>query len=1096
MRRQRQGVLVLAAVVGLVILIVTLAVAAWFYKLHVLDERGEHLQREAILEVIAMESPVLYSDGETPIGVFFAREHRVYVPYADIPEAWVQAIVAAEDQRYWDHPGVDLKGIARAMWQNVKARSVVAGGSSLTQQTAKNLYYRPDRSLRSKLEELLNALRLEAHYSKQDILEFYANQFHVSSNGRGLGIAARYFFDKQPSELDVQECAFLAGLVKAPARYNPFIGNEDQRERNIARAQARTAYVLGRMLAEGALDRATHDRLVARPLAFDRGTFRYDSSILLDEVERRLSLSPFPELFEAAGIDNPSTAGIRVVTTVDVTAQAAATHGLWHHLTEVGGWLEGVRAEDFVTAGPVTTTAGPPRPLSFRVARVTGRSDDGVRLDLGGHDGLLDGDAVERVASTLTRARLENRYARTAAEDREALSKALEPGAHVWVSVRTDSGEAPYLCDLEHRPELQGAALALDQGRIRAMVGGNDNRNFNRAVTARRQLGSTWKTLVLHAALQLGWTPTDTLDNRRGVFPFEGTWYHPRPDHQSKPYVSLAWAGVRSENLATIWLLYHLTDRLNDEQVRRLAELTGLARRHGEPRTAWIERIRDTHGVIATPSRLEPGHLNAVREEVVAGLAFSGHPEDAIEVRSLHHGLGFASERQRVVQGSGGSERMHRLGAVDHNLLHYRELLEACDARIGALQEALDADDDAPLFGLPDERAPLPVDGLSGRVLGVQVRLGCGRLAEGWVPLGELDVDLSRVLLDADALLDGRLHASTVRAIDDAMAARAEATRLFEPYDEELLYWHPDFRTMLSLRYLAGLAKAYGVTGELPPVLSMPLGALDVSLEEAAGLYQGMTTGKEWSFPGVRFEEGEAPGVRSREPVLPPESHTLLIAEIRDRDGNVLYRAEPKAERLADEQPARLVADVLENVVEHGTGRRARGLLGTWPVGGKTGTTNDYKNAAFLGVVPRIGSDGAPGQQLVVAAYVGYDDNRSMRVGRTRLEGASGALPVWMGAVRGLGDAGLLGDLSAAELQESEGRVAVMAESGLPLADLAGDELAAAVGERSVLTAPRIFAPFRTPASGVEGGEELPPAAVAPSTAEPELAPSIWDGIQ
>ncbi|MEC8422671.1 MAG: biosynthetic peptidoglycan transglycosylase, partial [Myxococcota bacterium] len=193
---------------------------AWFYKHDILDDPGPHLARAAIEEIIAQESPILYRDGETRLGVFFSREHREYVAKDRVPQAWKDAIVASEDQRFFRHRGVDPRGIARAMMQNIQAGRLVAGGSSLTQQTAKNLYYRPDRSLQSKWRELVNALRLEAHYDKDDILEFYANQFHVSANGRGIGIAARYFFDKEVEQLTTLECAFIAGMVKAPASYN------------------------------------------------------------------------------------------------------------------------------------------------------------------------------------------------------------------------------------------------------------------------------------------------------------------------------------------------------------------------------------------------------------------------------------------------------------------------------------------------------------------------------------------------------------------------------------------------------------------------------------------------------------------------------------------------------------------------------------------------------------------------------------------------------------------------------------------------------------------------------------------------------------
>ena len=117
---------------ALVAAVVGLAVAALSYKRHVVDEPGEHISEEYIMTVIARESPVLYRDGRTPIGVFFAQEHRQYVPFSELPEAWVQAIIAAEDKRFFVHHGIDPEGIARAMRQNILAGRVVSGGSTLT----------------------------------------------------------------------------------------------------------------------------------------------------------------------------------------------------------------------------------------------------------------------------------------------------------------------------------------------------------------------------------------------------------------------------------------------------------------------------------------------------------------------------------------------------------------------------------------------------------------------------------------------------------------------------------------------------------------------------------------------------------------------------------------------------------------------------------------------------------------------------------------------------------------------------------------------------------------------------------------------------
>ncbi|MBT3220641.1 MAG: transglycosylase domain-containing protein, partial [Proteobacteria bacterium] len=216
----------LALVVATVVLAIAGAGAGWWaYDKYVIREPGPQLDRASIMSSISQESTVLYSDGTTRVGVFFEEQHRVLLTRDTLPAAFAFAIVAAEDGNFWFHYGVDPVGITRAMGQNIAAGRVVAGGSTLSQQTAKNVFVRPDRSIKSKLGEGLNTLRLEHHYDKVEILTFYANQFYVTGNGRGLGIAGRYFFDvEDPAELSVLQCAYIAGLVKGPSNYDPWIG--------------------------------------------------------------------------------------------------------------------------------------------------------------------------------------------------------------------------------------------------------------------------------------------------------------------------------------------------------------------------------------------------------------------------------------------------------------------------------------------------------------------------------------------------------------------------------------------------------------------------------------------------------------------------------------------------------------------------------------------------------------------------------------------------------------------------------------------------------------------------------------------------------
>jgi len=1051
--------------------LVGLVVVAWLYQQHVVKEPGEHLSREYILAVISEESPVYYSDGSSRLGVFFAQEHREYVPFETIPEACVDAIVASEDKRYFDHYGVDPMGITRAMLHNVQAGGVVAGGSTLTQQTAKNLYYRPDRSVRSKLQELANALRLEALYSKEEILEFYFNQFHVSGNGRGLGIASRYFFDRDVSQLGLQECAFLAGMVKGPARYNPFSGSTEEK-RAAARdaAQVRTAYVLGRMVETGAITQERHDAVVDRPVPFSRGTFRYERSVLLDAVETALAQHPFPEVFDKAGIDNPSSAGLQIVTTIDRDAQRAAVYGLWHHLSELGPYLDGAGVEAFRLADD-QATSGPlaerPVPRSFLPAEVKGVKGEGknsvLELDLGGAPLARDGEGaagrvlcevdragLNRAAKVLRRSKEANHRRGARDEDVSALMAALPSGAVVRASIRED-GERGLLCDLEATTELQGGVLLLNQGRIHAMVGGNDNRNFNRATQAQRQLGSTWKPLVYHAALQLGWETDDLLDNRRNVFPFEGTWYYPRPDHDPEPAVTLSWAGTRSENVASIWLLFHLIDRLNPEQVRRLAELTGLAQQDGEERKDYIVRIRDQYGVIALDSRVPESLFDDARGVALGDLAFSGHPEDAFEMRTLHYGRGFEAERKRVIRGHGGAERKARLAALDRNFLRLETHAHVCEQQLERLGTSIDlALNDYELEGVSREevgwlhlresdRAVLCSPDPTADVVGLADVIEDPERLNAWLDLADMDDP-------GDLLVDGVLHLSTVESLRAALDAVVAEHAGESPWDPELLYRHVDFERMVAMRYLALLARSMGVEADLPPVLSMPLGATEISLLEAAEMYQGFLAGSTWRFPGKVFTEGTVPGLRASERLEASPSATLLVQEIRDRDGAVIYRADAQEIEVVDATSGLLVTDVLANVVRWGTGRRAYGAVElqgqVWPLMGKTGTTNAYKNAAFVGIVPVVGGRGLdPAASYSLATYVGFDDNRPMKRGTMRVSGSSGALPTWIATVQGLAEAGLLdgaGDLPevlAFPAPKGMVRITVEAGGGLPVDD-------------------------------------------------------------
>ncbi len=1022
--------------------LVSVVLAGVWYKSEVIDNPGPEFTHDAIYSVIDQESPVFYADGETRLGVFFDDEHRNFVGWDELPAAYVASIVAAEDGNFFHHPGFDPKHIARAMRDNLRAGRLVAGGSTLTQQTAKNLFYRPDRSLKAKLNEAGNALRLEAHFDKKDILTFYANQFHVSGNGRGLGIAARYFFSKDVSELSVLESAFLAGLVKAPSYYDPFLGSLERQEKAIAKGQSRTRYVLRRLTEvdparvagptphtpEEAQDFSARVKAIEKaqveaaqlleleelPLHFSRGQFRFESNVVLDEVKRRLGQAPFDTILAELDITLPNLEGLQVITTLDPDVQRWATYGLWHHLSEAGSWLEERTLDDFILSG-----ARPPRvdprhqdkAGEFNRAVVVGPVEvDGRRalmVDLGARQCLVDRDALVRAAAMVARSKAHDPRVKVDTAQVEAVIDHLVPESVVWVSVR-QPGE-PSVCDLEVRPELQGAVVVTQEGRVRAMVGGKDNRDFNRA-TAQRQIGSAWKPLVYQAALELDWEPTDLLDNAEAVFPYSTTLYVPRAAHRAADELTMAWAGVHSENRASIWLLYHLLDRVPLERLEGLAQVLGLAREPAESMEDYRTRMNRL-GVHMRASRLSESDFVFARTEVLATLEGSPHPEDDLPLLSMLSGYAFDT-RARDADDSTRRLMQNHYGRLS-------ERWERCQADYLSWQSQiiLGSETALPIERLltPLRREPvLPEGSFHGRWVDGRLEIACDARVD-FSPLDDtfpFEGGLQRDMLPpVDDLLIGGVHGSTMQRMATAIRMREllrEGSELqsLDLYEPRHLYGHQDFRVLMAIRYVKQLAESYGVRSEIEEVLSLPLGASTLTAEESALVYGGLVTGTRWTFPGETTDDR----------VVAPEQPSLMISELRDVRGKVLYRAVPQASQMTTPAVAAQTGSILQQVVEHGTGRRAGGLVWSgdryWPLLGKTGTTNDYRNATFVGVVP-VQEEGADTPSLAagysIAAYVGYDDNTPMKVGNTRVDGAKGALPVWARVVRGLWDEGLLG---------------------------------------------------------------------------------------
>ncbi len=1013
--------LISAAVLSI---IVAGAIFGWVYQL-VVVEPGDEIQLDNIRRILGKESQVYYSDGVTKLGVFFDTAHRQYVTFEDIPKNFVDALVASEDDRFFTHIGFDPLGIARAILKNLQAGKVVQGGSTLTQQTAKNLFKRTDRSLQAKLKELIFALRLEYHYPKEKIFEFYANQFYVSGNGHGLGVAARYYFDKLPQELTLAECAFIAGSVKSPNYYNPFIKKTEQGA-DLARSRGKTRmlYVLGKMRDSGKISEAEYTETVASDLTFTQGKVGYALDYAMELVREAVSSTEVLNALEANNVANIATAGIKIVTTIDRELQEKTLSILRGELSRLDGRLRGYERKEVQEelvgleySGDSTARAG--EFLFGTILDITGKGKEiriVVDLDKKLGWGVIDAPGLAEMVKARVKWQ-KNLWSEPAVGDQEHLVEQLRKGDRVWVSVRPVAGNQEIPLSLEKYPQVQGGALVLQEGAIRGMAGGTENRFFNRAIQARRTMGSAFKPLVYTAALQLGWNSADMLRNSRNIFVLHGRPYFPRPDHKSPfDWVSMDWAGVHSENVATVWLLSKLCDKLTPLQFQEVAENLGMAPKvvdgAEEPYRAYSARIRDRYGIQVNRDVLRAAAYRAAVENLETDFIFDGMEDEYRIIKDLPYGLNFERYTEEVdelkhrddtptkaetdeigLRKKVLTDRYLALQVLREELTAYRSRFERSGDsedldpfdRVAPARLFMNAASGEFSFNRPEE-APPHLTRVDSPRLAVHLQgLESGAIARFW----------------QDVKLKGTLSAGIFDKVEEQVEIEYQKLSSSPPYSFQVLAQLDDFRITVGLHYLIELAGRLGIKSSLEPVLSFPLGSNVVTLLETTRMYEALVTGGITIFGDSEQEESN--------------DALAIIARIEGEDGTVLYHPTPKSKTVIDGKTSMAIGGILENVVKFGTGKTAdqkvrlhaddqgRGeaiarLKLPVPLLGKTGTANNYTNASFFGYVPGI-TDGSDSMTLAggyaIGVYVGFDDNQPMRRKTSRISGAAGALPAW-----------------------------------------------------------------------------------------------------
>ena len=440
----------------------------------------------------------------------FARERRVMLKEAEIPRILQQAVLASEDANFFQHGGIDAMGIARAAWTDLRAGKVVEGASTITMQLARSLYLTRARTWSRKIEEAFVAVELEKNLSKPQILTLYLNLVNLGHGNYGVEAASRYYFDKPASKLTLTEAATLAGIIPAPSRYSPY-RNAEQVKRNRDR-------VLRRMLDERYITRQQYEQAVAQPLLV--------SSQQPEEIFAPYFAEDIRKYLETKyGATTLYEGGLQVQTTLDPQIQRATEKAVRQGLLRMDrrrGWRGPIATLEpavIETQQLPTWSHGKPLPGRWYQGIVLESGPKTADVKIGNQVFILDSTGI-----AWTR--------------RKEPDDILPRGAVAWFSLeavekkedKKDSkdakdgkdgkdaaqSEAPELrLKLEQEPRMEAAAVVLENssGAVVGMVGGWDfaRNKFNRITQARRQVGSAFKPFVYGAALEAGWTPSDTL---------------------------------------------------------------------------------------------------------------------------------------------------------------------------------------------------------------------------------------------------------------------------------------------------------------------------------------------------------------------------------------------------------------------------------------------------------------------------------------------------------------------------------------------------------------------------------------------------------
>ncbi len=585
----------------LIIIIMLVSIPMGFYGMYLYI--APSLPQMTTLKKAPLLKPLQVYSADNQLISEYGGKLSVPVDYDQIPRSFIHAFLAAEDSSFFEHSGISFKGLGRAVSESITGSNVQTGGSTITMQVAKNYYLSPERTLKRKLTEVFLARKIEQNLTKEEILTLYVNKIFLGKNAYGIAAAAKIYYNKSLDELSIAQMAMIAGLPKAPSKYNPVVNPE--------RALERRNWILGRMLQLGYINQSQYEKGIAEPINLnmpDRGVsnrFPYIGEMVRSELI---------EKFGEHAIDS----GYKVYTTINSERQAYAEQAVQDGLEAYDrrhGW-RGAEAHD----KPLSSFSAFANTFPAEVTRVNQNSFDAL---------MQDGSTVTVPWSGMSWTRpYRNANAVGGAPSRASQIVKVKD----IVRLRPNDNKTSWA--LVQLPKVQGQLIALNpnNGAVEALVGGYNfyQSKFNRTTQGWRQPGSIIKPFVYALALERGMTPYSMVNDSPITI---GKWSPRNADGRYLGMIPLRRALYLSRNTVSVRLLQtvgiertrqlFMDFGLTDEQIPRNYTIA-----LGTPQVLPIQMATGYSAFANGGYRIQPHFINRI-EDAYGKVIYQNNPEYA-----------------------------------------------------------------------------------------------------------------------------------------------------------------------------------------------------------------------------------------------------------------------------------------------------------------------------------------------------------------------------------------------------------------------------------------------------------------------------------